>query len=231
MAKQRNAERPTGRCELFQEILATTFHQESPDGVLVSIHVVHETPQRHNGLAAMEARFQPTGNRLIESWMDLLPGLEVTSPEAVAHAVQCRQAHEEQRQHLAGIAQATEGADPHINVPWTDEMAVSTFVQFNAIRRKQERQALPLGDNLSALIFVSLADLTQDQRNTLTSIMPHRSRTFDQYNAHELGDLFLEVFCTTKTAVDHPMMKPSGMAQRRSFLVLEEGEIDRTSGC
>ena len=40
------------------------------------------------------------------------------------------------------------------------------------------------------------------------------------------------MFCAAKTAVDNPMMQPSGMAQRRSFLVivLEEGEIDGTSG-
>ena len=43
-------------------------------------------------------------------------------------------------------------------------------------------------------------------------------------------DLFLEMFCATKTAVDNPMMQPSGMAQRRSFLVLDEGELEGTDG-
>ena len=81
-----------------------------------------------------------------------------------------------------------------------------------------------------ALIFVNLADLTQDQRNTLTSIMTHRGRTLDQYNVQELRDLFLDLFCATKTAVDNPTMQPSGMAQRRSFLVLDEGELEGTDG-
>ena len=88
----------------------------------------------------------------------------------------------------------------------------------------------PLGENLLALIFVSLADLTHDQRNTLTSIMTHRGRTLDQYNVQELRDLFLEMFCITKTAVDNPMMQPSGIGQRRFFLVLEEGELEGTDG-
>ena len=104
------------------------------------------------------------------------------------------------------------------------------FRQYQENRRQVQRQAFPLGENLLALIFVSLADLTQDQRNTLTSIMTHRGRTLDQYNIQELRDLFLEMFCTTKTAVDNPMMQPSGMAQRRSFLVLEEGELEGTDG-
>ena len=115
-------------------------------------------------------RFQLTGNRLIESWMDLLPDLEATSPEACAHVARRRQEHEARQAEL------------------------------NAERRTQQRLAFPLGDNLSALIFVSLADLTQDRRNILTSITTHRGRTLDQYNVQELRDLFLEMFCATRTA-------------------------------
>ena len=47
----------------------------------------------------------------------------------------------------------------HVNVPWTDELALAAFMQLNADRRSQQRLAFPLGDNLSAVILVSLADL------------------------------------------------------------------------
>ena len=141
-------------------------------------------------------RFQLTANRLIESWMDLIPDLDLNSPETVAMIAQRRVAHDEQPQNLADIAAATPGAPPHVNVPWNDEMSRQVLVQLINARRQQQRQAFPLSDNLSALIFVSLADLTQDQRNTLTSIMTHRGRTLAQYNVQELRDLFLEMFCT-----------------------------------
>ena len=156
-------------------------------------------------------RFQLTANRLIESWMDLIPDLDLTAPDVIAAVAQRRTAHEEQQQNLVGIAQATPGAQPHVVVP-------------NNARRQQQRTLFPLSDNSSALIFVSLADLTQDQRNTLTSIMTHRGRTLAQYSVQELRDLFLEMFCTTRTAVDNPMMQPSAMAQRSSFLVMDEGQ-------
>ena len=52
--------------------------------------------------------------------------------------------------------------------------------------------------------------------------MTHRGRTLAQYNVQELRDLFLEMFCASRTAVDNPMMQSSGMAQRRSFLVMDE---------
>ena len=93
---------------------------------------------------------------------------------------------------------ATPGAAPHVVIPWSDELALVAFRQYQEQRRQIQRQAFPLGENLLALIFVSLADLTQDQRTTLTSIMIHRGRTLDQYNIQELRDLFLEMFCATK---------------------------------
>eukprot|EP00435_Cladocopium_sp_Y103_P057054 s30_g19.t1 len=175
-------------------------------------------------------RFQITGNRLIESWMDLLPEVEITHPDAIAYVATRRAAHEAEQANLAGIAQATPGADAHVVVPWSDEMALQAFNQLLNERREAQRRAFPLNANLSALVFVSLADLTQDQRNTLTSIMTHRGRTLEQYNVQELRDLFLEMFCTTKTALDNPMIQPSASGQGRSFLVLEEGDLDGNDG-
>eukprot|EP00435_Cladocopium_sp_Y103_P056440 s2970_g19.t1 len=175
-------------------------------------------------------RFQITGNRFIESWMDFLPEIEITNPEAVAYVTARRVAHEAEQANLAGITQATPGADAHINVPWTNEMAMAAFNQLNHERRETHRRAIPLSPNLSALIFVSLADLEQDQRNTLKSIMTHRGRTLEQYNVQEFRDLFLEMLCTTKTAVDSPTIQPSASGQRRSFLVLEDGDLDGADG-
>ena len=61
-----------------------------------------------------------------------------------------------------------------------------------------------------ALIFLSTADLSQDHRQCLTSIMTRRNRTIPLYRVDEPRDIFIELFCTMKTAVDNPMMNPSG---------------------
>ena len=74
-----------------------------------------------------------------------------------------------------------------------------------------------LSPNLIALIFISAADLSQDQRQSLTSIMTHRNRTMDQYRVNELRETFIEMFCTVKTAVDNPMMNPSGSGEEEHF--------------
>ena len=86
----------------------------------------------------------------------------------------------------------------HVVIPWSEEMTLMSFRTYNENRRQAHRMAFPLGDNLLALIFVSLADLTQDQRNTLTSIMTHRGRTLDQYHVQELRDLFWKCFALQK---------------------------------
>ena len=90
-------------------------------------------------------RFQLTGNRLIESWMDLLPEALITSPEAILFAQSKRQEHEADQIEKAGIAAATPGADPHVIIPWSDELALVAFRQFNEHRRQLQRQAFPFG--------------------------------------------------------------------------------------
>ena len=100
----------------------------------------------------------------------------------------------------------------------------------NGNLRTFHQNDFPLGENLIALLMLSLADLSQDQRNTLTSLMTHRGRVLQQYTTAELRTVFIEMLCTTKTSVDNPLMQPTGAGGRRSFLVLEEGELDGTYG-
>ena len=48
--------------------------------------------------------------------------------------------------------------------------------------KDQHARTIPITPNLVALIFVSLSDLTQDQRQVLTSLMAHRNRVLADYN-------------------------------------------------
>ena len=65
-------------------------------------------------------RFQLTGNRLIESWMDLRPEALITSPEAHLFIQRQRQEHEADQVERAKVAAATPGADPHVVIPWSE---------------------------------------------------------------------------------------------------------------
>ena len=94
----------------------------------------------------------------------------------------------------------------------------------------QHSRTIPITENLVALMFVSLADLTQDQRQVLTSLMAHRNRPLADYRIQELREVYLEVFCTTRTSVENPLLAPSGHAGRKTFLVRDEGYLDTYEG-
>eukprot|EP00439_Symbiodinium_sp_Y106_P061450 s4690_g9.t1 len=70
----------------------------------------------------------------------------------------------------------------------------------NARLQDQHARTIPITANL-----VSLSDLTQDQRQ----------------------EVYLEIFCTTKTSVDNPLLAPS---DRKTFLVIDEGYLDSHKG-
>ena len=118
----------------------------------------------------------------------------------------------------------------HVVEPWTDAMEQAIYDEAIRLHKQAHRDLFPLSPNLIALIFISTADLSQDQRQSLTSIMTHRNRTMDQYRVLELREVFVELFCTVKTAVDNPMMNPSGSGGRRAFFLLDEGELEGNLG-
>ena len=95
-------------------------------------------------------RFQLSGNRLTESWMDLLPGLTITSTEAILFVAQQRQEHEARQAELAQLAAAVPGQEPHVNVPWTDDHALV------ALRLRRNSQPYPGdGSNIYFVIVLS----------------------------------------------------------------------------
>ena len=143
--------------------------------------------------------------------MYLLPDLDLTTP-AIQNQVNLRR-----QQHNAQQAALHAANDQHVVEPWTEEMEQAVYDEASRLHKQAHRDLFPLSQNLIALIFISIADLSQDQRQGLTSIMTHRNRTMDQYRVAELREVFIELFCTVRTAVDNPMMNPSGSGGRRAF--------------
>ena len=155
--------------------------------------------------------------------MDLLPDLGLTSP-AIKAEVNLRRTQHNQQQAALQLAN-----DAHVIEPWTDEKVQAVYDEATRLHKQQHRDLFPLSQNLIALIFISTADLSQDQRQSLTSSMTHGNRSMDQCRVGELRDVFIEMFCTVKTAVDNPMMNPSGSGGRRAYLVLGEGELETSA--
>ena len=216
---------PNGRgVEYFKRTLRPHFVKGAQTVFLYRFMRFMKNNRGNAELMKWMTRFQIDGRRLEESWLDLCPELDLTSPAIVAEVTARRNAHN-------NAQAALHAADNnHVVIPWTDDMIQAVHNEAIGLHRQQHRDLFPLSPNLIALIFISTADLSQDQRQSLTSIMTHRNRTMDQYRVGELRETFIEMFCTVKTAVDNPMMNPSGSGGRRAFLVIEEGDLDGSFG-
>ena len=153
------------------------------------------------------ARFQLSRSRMKEAWDDTyVPITELNHPEVRAYVTSLSQ---EDRATI------------------TAEEAVA---QTNERLKRQHALTIPITVNLVALMFVSLVDLTQDQRQVLTSLIAHRDRPLADYRIEELREVYVEVFCTTRTSVENPLLAPSGNAGRKSFLIIDEGYLDQHEG-
>ena len=163
------------------------------------------TLHRGNGdMLRWITRFQLSRSRMQEAWDDTyVPITELNNPEVRAFVTS-----------LPAEEQATITAEDAV-------------LRTNERLKRQHSLTIPITANLVALMFVSLADLTQDQRQVLTSLMAHRNRPLADYRIEELREVYLEVFCTTRTSVENPLLAPSGNAGRKSFLIIEEGYRDQ----
>ena len=158
-------------------------------------------------------RFEATSRRVLTAWMDLfhhdIP--EVTTIEffnllnpAARQQINDIADPEEQRQRL------TELRDEQIN-----------------ILRNAHRQQFPLTDNLMSLVFLVQADLNENQRERFVTSMSLRQIDMAQYTYLQVKQLFMELFCTTRTGIADPTIRH---VKRSTFLVIEEGENDGETG-
>ena len=107
--------------------------------------------------------------------------------------------------------------------------ATQILTAVNGGRRQAHTQQALLTKSLTGLLSVSHAELSFDQRMSLTSMMAHRGIDLVGLDAGTLRDIFIEMFCNPRTAVDNVLLlMPAG--GRRSFIVIDEGELDGSFG-
>ena len=158
-------------------------------------------------------RFEVTSRRVLTAWMDLfhhdIP--EVTTVEffalltpAVRQQINDIQDPEEARRQLIEIREQ----------------------QINNLRNGHRGQ-FPLTDNLMSLVFLVQADLNENQRERFVTSMSLRQIDMAQYTYLQVKQLFMELFCTTRTGIADPTIRH---VKRSTFLVIEEGEYDGETG-
>ena len=158
-------------------------------------------------------RFEVTSRRVLTAWMDLFhhdtPGADTPQfvallPAAAQQVLQNIEDHDELRLRLQ------EAHDEFVNV-----------------LRAAHRAQFPLTDNLMSLVFLVQADLNEIQRERFVTSMSLRQIEMNQYTYLQVKQLFMELFCTTRTGIADPTIRHT---KRSTFLVSEEGECDGEQG-
>ena len=116
---------------------------------------------------------------------------------------------DEQRknQHLADVAQE------EVERPATGETAVDPNAPENRERWKtphvnNHESVFSFSDNLTTLMFIVASDLSEAQRERLTSSLSLREmdvRTFENVRT-----VFGDLFCTQKSSMENPSLRVSG---------------------
>ena len=99
--------------------------------------------------------------------------------------------------------------------------------EFVNVLRNAHRAQFPLTDNLMSLVFLVQADLNETQRERFVTSMSLRQIDMAQYTYLQVKQLFMELFCTTRTGIADPTIRH---AKRSTFLDTEEGECDGEQG-
>ena len=161
----------------------------------VFMHCFQQLMTLHRGSSDMLrwiTRFQLSRSRTQEAWGDTYASItDVNKPEVRAYIITLTQ---EQQNTIT---------------------AEESLAAANARMKKQHSMTIPITENLVALMFVSLADLTQDQRQVLTSLMAHRNRPLADHRIQELREVLEVFFCTMRTSVENPLLAPSGHSGRK----------------
>ena len=98
----------------------------------------------------------------------------------------------------------------------------------NVLMRAAHRAQFPLTDNLMSLVFLAQADLNEIQRERFVTSMSLRRIDMTQYTYLQVKQLFMELFCTTRTGIiADPTIRH---AKRSTFLFADEGECDGDLG-
>ena len=86
----------------------------------------------------------------------------------------------------------------------------------------------PLSDHLFTLMTLVQADLTEQQRERLTSHLATYGIPLQNYTFDLIRTACLKLFCAPRSSLDNPSFRPS--SQQETFLVQAYGGLEGSTG-
>ena len=123
-------------------------------------------------------------------------------------------------QYLTDVTQENEERERR-NVDTLDPDAQETRDRWNVTQVTTHERSFPFSDNLTTLVFIVASDLSEAQRERLTSSLSLKGMNVTVYTLEAVKTVFVELFCTQKRSMENPSHRVNrhGGSTNRTFFV------------
>ena len=145
--------------------------------------------------------------------------------------------HRESLRAANGVKYLRDTLRPHF-IKRTQSVFLWRFYQFIRSRRENiemvkwimsttseqvttHERLFPISDNLATLMFIVASDLSEAQRERLTSSLSLKGVNVTAYTFEAVRTVFVELFCTPKSSMDNPSLRMNrhGGSTNRTIIV------------
>ena len=180
-------------------------------------------------------KYEIARQKAVDAW------LEATTPRpAVDHADVAAQierlrtaardrARLEVRREWVGAPEGLQAAVDAVALPEaTEAMRQSAIESVWRTQRRGRVNLFPISDNLSALMALVMADLSESQRETLMNLIFQRNIELTALTLQQLREFLITLFRAPKSSLENPSW--SQRTGPRSFVSISYGELDHYEG-
>ena len=179
-------------------------------------------------------KYEIARQKAADAWLDATT--PIICEAAVNEQVECLRAaarerlRAEARQDWAGAPGG--GLAAHLEAialpEATEAMRQAAIEAVWRVNRRARNSQFPISDNLSALMALVMADLSEAQRETLMNLILQRDIELTALTLQQLREFLITLFHAPKSSLEHPSW--AHKSGPRSFISISYGELDQYEG-
>ena len=180
-------------------------------------------------------KYEIARQKAVDAW------LEATTPrppvdhadvaariEHLRDAARDRQRLEVRRDWVGPQAELAAAVNAVARLEATEAIRHSAIEHIWRVQRRARADQFPISDNLSALMALVMADLSESQRETPMNLIYQRNVELTALTLQQLRDFLVTLFHPPKSSLENPSW--SQKTGPRSFVSISYGELDQCEG-
>ena len=180
-------------------------------------------------------KYEIARQKAVDAWLDATTPkpppdhAEVTAQVEVLREAARERLRAEARRTWDGAPGGLAAAVAAVALPTaTDAMREAAVETVWRTMRKSRINQFPISDNLSALMALVMADLSESQRETFMNLIYQRDIALTDLTLHQLRDFLITLSHAPKSSLEKPSW--SHKSGPRSFVSISYGKLDQYEG-